>query len=128
MIIHQEVINTDLKNCLTNKWYPKIDTEFIRVLRLLRKKRSLPGQTYLLYFQNELRMRIQHAKVYVPGLEKSDGARLVYYLPDDQAQVIKVLYLGGHNDPYYMTMNLTQLVTQRYYEETRYITADSYIG
>lgn len=113
MKIHRDVIGRDLKKCL-KKWYIGLDKEFPRVLKLLIAERSLPGQSPLRGFQNELSGKIFHARINLPqeAVGKRKGARIVYYLSFDSD--VLILYLGGHKDPIYNTSELVAVVKMRF--------------
>lgn len=114
--IHNEVLYYDLKKCIKKKWYPGLEKELPRVLKLLDIDKALPGQLPMRGFSGELAGKIWHARINLPdeGFGKRKGARLAYFLDKNSEKSIAVLYIGGHKDPLYDSRDLSKLISKRY--------------
>lgn len=113
ILVHQ-LINEDIRKCQKKKWYPGIINEFPRVLRLLSEKGLLPGESPFHHLPQGINSLIfLHAGINLPGVGKSNGARIVYYV-DRSNNEAKILYIGGHRDRVYNTARIVDLLSSRF--------------
>lgn len=108
--IHDKILGVDIPRSLKKRWYPDLDIELKRILKLLNVDGKLPGQYPMRGFRDFI---IQHARINLPknNSGKSDGPRIVFYIKDNgdsnlhpcnvSMLNILVLYVGGHKDKKY---------------------------
>lgn len=111
--IHNKVIEVDIPRSVKKRWYPGIEIETKRVVKLLNINGNLPGQYPMRGFKGLI---IQHARIMLPknNSGKSDGPRIVFCVKNNGELThfcgtakldILVLYIGGHKDKKYNNDN-----------------------
>ena len=122
MLIHSDVLRKDIKKCLKKKWYPGLDLETRRVIKLLSIDKKLPGEYPMAGFSDDV---VLHARIKLPkaSFGKSKGPRIVYVTNE----VIKVVYVGGHKDRIYGTQAFIQIIKVRLYDDAGYYSLEEYM-
>jgi len=117
MVIHVDVADKDLKKCLRKRWYPGLEIELKRILKLLLIDGQLPGETLMSDFDSDLAGCIYHARISLPktSFGKRKGPRLVFFRNTTiiGEYSLKVLYVGGHKDRIYGTAHFVEIVKTR---------------
>lgn len=128
-ILVHEAIFKDIKKCCRKKWYPGIDEEFPRVLRLLKIKCSLPGEAPFHHLPEGLHGETFHAKICLPKVKlgKRTGPRIIYHIKEDKTEV-KVLYIGGHKDRIYNTDKIIDVLVLRFISGNFYEWSEKKLG
>lgn len=128
MRIHKAIIKKDIKKCTKKRWYPGIELEVKRIVKLLNIEFELPGEFPRRGFKGELSGKILHARINLPNSSfgKRKGPRLVYF-KTDKVNNIKVLYVGGHKDKNYESNVFSKEITFRCLDEDNFINFDDFV-
>ena len=122
MLIHVDVVRKDIKKCLKKKWYPGLDLEVRRVIKLLSIDGKLPGEYPMSGFSDS---SVLHARIKMPkaSFGKSKGPRIVY----TRDEVKKIVYVGGHKDKIYDTQKFKPLIISRLSDADGFYSLEEYM-
>jgi len=115
LIIHPE-IRADLKICYRKKWYSSLGKELPGICKLLVRDGMLPGERPVRHLGTvALQNKAFRAGINLPNenVSKREGGRIVYV--KESAELLKILYVGGHKDKRYDDSHvLVKLICERY--------------